>query len=146
MSRLQLGDQSWTLRKASLTIYHGAAAEADWNLALDHAGETLWLAGTITPGPHAPEALLGAEVTVDLRSLDEVVSHLLGRAVTLYPNGQEVCALVFRLTASPQGVHFAATAPCDWDRYLQTFDHDHPVTLELDIDAALTALHPGRLP
>lgn len=146
MSRIRIGDTTWTFRSASLELYHCLAPEADWNLALDHAGATLWLAGTVIPGPRSPEALIGAEVSVDLRSLDEVAGALLGRAVTLYPGGQDVCALGFRIAAAPGGVRLAASARCDWDGYLQTFDHGQPVDLELDIDAAVVALHPDNLP
>ncbi|PCC74764.1 hypothetical protein SAMN02745121_06056 [Nannocystis exedens] len=146
MSRIRIGDHTWTFDAASLELYHCMSSEADWNLALVRAGATLWLAGTVVPGPRSPEALLGAEVSVDLRSLDEVAGALLGRHVTLYPGGQDVCALRFRLAASPGGVRLAASAGCDWDRYLKTFDHDRPVDLELDIDAAVVALHPGNLP
>ncbi|MCY1005193.1 hypothetical protein OV079_06320 [Nannocystis pusilla] len=85
-------------------------------------------------------------MSVDLRSLDEVAGALLGRAVTLYPGGQDVCALGFRIAAAPGGVRLAASARCDWDGYLQTFDHGQPVDLELDIDAAVVALHPDNLP
>ncbi|MDC0674241.1 hypothetical protein [Nannocystis radixulma] len=146
MSRIRIGHDSWTLDRASLEAYHCHAPEADWNLALDHAGQTLWLAGTVTPGPRAPAELVGAEVTVDLRSLDEVVGALLGRAVTLYPGGQDVCALGFTLAPSPAGVRLAAIVTCDWDRALATFPHDEPVVLELDIDAGVEGLHPGGLP
>ncbi|MCY0993541.1 hypothetical protein OV203_40765 [Nannocystis sp. ILAH1] len=146
MSWIRIGDTTWTFRNASLELYHCEGPEADWNLALDHAGATLWLAGTVVPGPRSPEALIGAEVSVDLRSLDEVAGALLGRAVTLFPHGQDVNALGFRLAASPGGVRLAASARCDWDRYLGTFDHGQPVDLELDIDAAVVALHPGNMP
>lgn len=146
MSQLRIADQTWTFASASLTVYHCLAPEADWNLALDHAGQTLWLAGTVIPGPSSPEALIGAEVVVDLRALDELVGALLDRPVTLYPNGQDVCALALRLAPSPRGVRLAASARCDWDRHLGTFDHDQPVALELDLDAAVAALHPGNLP
>lgn len=146
MSRIRIDDQTWTFRSASLELYHCLGPEADWNLALDHAGATLWLVGTVVPGPRSASALIGAEVKVDLRALDELAEALLGRQVTLYPHGQDVCALGFRLAAAPGGVRLAASARCDWDRYLQTFDHDQPVDLELDIDAAVVALHPGNLP
>ncbi|WAS97831.1 hypothetical protein [Nannocystis punicea] len=146
MSRIRIGDQTWDLSNATLELYHCRGPEADWNLALTHAGETLWLAGTVMPGPASIEALIGAEFTVDLRSLDELAGALLGRSVTLYPGGQGVCALAFRGAASPRGVRLAAAANCDWDRYLETFDRDQPVALDFDLDAAVAALHPGNLP
>jgi len=146
MSRLRISHDTWTLGGASFVAYHCDGPEADWNLALDHAGEMLWLAGTVSPAPRSPAELAGAEVTVDLRSLDEVAEALLGRSVTLYPGGQNVCALSFTLSPAPAGVRFAATVTCDWDRALATFPHGELVVLELDIEAAVAALHPGALP
>jgi hypothetical protein len=75
-----------------------------------------------------------------------VVGELLGRAVTLYPNGQDVCALSLRLERTPHGVRFAVDCECDWDHELATFDTRGPVALSLDIEAEVEALHPGRLP
>ena len=73
MSRIRIARDTWTLGGASFVAYHCDGPEADWNLALDHAGQTLWLSGTVTPSPRSYVDLAGAEVTVDQRSLDEVV-------------------------------------------------------------------------
>lgn len=146
MPRIRIAGETFEFASASLVAYHCDGPEADWNLALDRDGDTLWLAGTVTPGPRSPDALVGAVVTVDLRALDEVVGALLGRHVTLYPGGQDVCALAFPLARGAAGVRLAAAVACDWDRALETFPGASLVEMELDIDAVVAELHPGDLP
>lgn len=146
MSHILLAGERFAVDQARLVVYHCAAETADWNLELLCGGRSLWLSGTVTPGPADAEALPGAEVEVELRSLDELLAALLGRAITLYPGGQEVCALRFRLQGSPTGVRFAATCSCDWDAYLRSFAAPGNVELTLAIDAEVAALHPGPLP
>lgn len=146
MSHVRVADRHFPLEHAALVAYHCDGPEADWNLELAHAGQTLWLAGTVRPGPRVADELVDAEVEVDLRSLDEVVGALLGRDVALYPGGQQVCALGFRLARAPVGVRFAVTVECDWDDSLQTFARPGPVVLELEIDAVVAGLHAGALP
>lgn len=143
MRRIRIADQTFEFPGATLVAYHCDAPEADWNLALDHHGATLWLSGTVTPGPRSRDALVGAEITVDARALDEVVGALLGRDVTLYADAQ---ALAFPLAGTSSGVRLAATFACDWDRALASFPEPGPVEIELDIDAEVTELHPGQLP
>lgn len=146
MSRIRVAGATFAIERAVMVAYHCAAPEADWNLALEREGASLWLAGTVVPGPATIDALGGAEVSVDLRSLDEVLGALLGRAVTLYPNGQGVCALKLRLARTPRGVRFAGECECDWDRELGTFEAAGWVALSIELDAEVEALHPGRLP
>lgn len=146
MSHVRIAGASFVIERAVMVAYHCASEEADWNLELMREGGSLWLAGTVVPGPSSIDVLDGAEVSIDLRSLDEVAGELLGRAVTLYPNGQEVCALRFRLVRTLRGVRFAVGCECDWDRHLETFDAAGMVELSIDIDAEVEALHPGRLP
>lgn len=146
MSHIIVAGERFEIRAAALTVYHASAEEADWNLELACGEQTLWLAGTVTPGPDSAAALVGAEVAVDLRSLDEVVRGLLGRAVTLFPGGQAVCALRFGLVASPAGVGLVVTSRCDWDRYHDTFPGLGEIEVTLAIDARVAALHPGQQP
>lgn len=146
MSHILLADERFVVDQATLVAYHCAAETADWNLELMCGGRRLCLAGTITPGPGDVEALAGAEVEVELRSLDEVLEALLGRAITVYPDGEQVCALSFRLLGSPAGVRFAVTCRCDWDSYHKSFPNPGTVELTLAIDAVVAALHPGRMP
>jgi hypothetical protein len=146
MGHIRVAGVTFAIERAVMVAYHCASPEADWNLALSCEGRSLWLAGTVVPGPTTIDALDGAEVSVDLRSLDEVLGELLGRAVTLYPNGQLVCALKLRLARTPRGVRFAAECECDWDRELGTFEAPGPVALAIELDAEVEALHPGRLP
>jgi len=145
MSHVRVAGASFAIERAVMVAYHCASEEADWNLELEHEGVSLWLAGTVTPGPETIAALEGAEVSIDLRSLDEVIGGLLGRAVTLYPNGQDVCALTFRLERTERGVRFAVDCECDWDRYLETFDAEGAVELSIDVDAEVGGLQQGRL-
>lgn len=145
MSHIALAGERFGIDQATLVVDHGAAETADWNLELVRGGRRLWLSGTITPGPVDAGALVGAEVEVELRSLDELIEALLGRAITLYPGGQAVCALRFRLLGAPGGVRFAVTCSCDWDSSLKSFATPGPVELTLAIDAELAALHPGPL-
>jgi hypothetical protein len=146
MSHLRVAGATFAIERAVMVAYHCASEEADWNLELVHEGVPLWLAGTVAPGPSTIDALDGAQVSVDLRSLDEVVGALLDRAVTLYPNGQGVCALTFRLVRNSRSVRFVVDCECDWDRDLATFEATEGVALSLDIDAEVAALHPGPLP
>jgi len=146
VSHIIVAGERFEVREAALTVYHASAEEADWNLELAFGGRTLWLAGTVTPGPDSAAALVGAEVAVDLRSLDEVVRGLLGRSVTLFPGGQAVCALRFGLVASAAGVGFVVTSRCDWDRYHETFPGLGDIEVTLAIDARVAALHAGQLP
>jgi hypothetical protein len=146
MSHVRIAGTSFTIERAVMEAYHCASEEADWNLELVREGGSLWLAGTVVPGPATIDALHGAEVVVDLRSLDEVVGALLGRAVTLYPNGQQVCALRLRLARTERGVRLAGECECDWDRALETFEAQGMVALSIDVEAEVTALHPGQLP
>lgn len=146
VSHILLAGERFGIDQATLVVYHGAAETADWNLELVCGGRRLWLSGTITPGPVDAVALVGAEVEVDLRSLDELLEALLGRALTLYPGGQKVCALRFRLLGAPGGVRFAVTCSCDWDTYHRSFATPGDVELTLAIDAEVAALHPGPLP
>lgn len=146
MSHIVVAGERFEFSGASLVVYHCLGEDADWNLELVREGESLWLAGTMRPGPRSADDLVGAEVEVDLRSLDEVVSALLGRPITLYPGGQAVCALRFMTAGSPEALVFAATCSCDWDPYLQSFPVAGAVALELAIEARVEALHPGHLP
>jgi hypothetical protein len=146
MSHILVAGERFPIDRAQLVAYHCDGPEADWNLELVRGDESLWLAGTATPAPRTPDDLVGASVEVDLRSLDEVVGDLLGRPVTLYPGGQDVCALRFHLARSPDGLRFAVTTSCDWDHYLQTFATPDPVELTLEIDAVVSQLHPRHLP
>lgn len=146
MSHVRIAGASYVIERAVMVAAHCASEEADWNLELVREGGSLWLAGTVVPGPSSIDGLDGAEVSIDVLSLDEVVGALLGRAVTLYPNGQEVCALRFPLVRTLRGVRFAVVCECDWDRYLKTFEAGGVVELSIDIDAEVEALHPGALP
>lgn len=145
MSHIRVAGTSFAIERAVMVAYHCASEEADWNLELVREGASLWLAGTVKPGPGGIGALDGAEVEVDLRSLDEVVGELIGRAVTLYPSGQEVCALRLRLGRTERGVRFAGECECDWDRALETFEGVEMVGLAIDVDAEVGGLHPGRM-
>lgn len=146
MSHVRIAGASFAIERAVMEAYHCASQEADWNLELVREGGSLWLAGTVAPGPATIDALHGAEVVVDLRSLDEVVGALLGRAVTLYPNGQQVCASRLRLERTERGVRMAGECECDWDRGLETFAAQGMVALSIDVEAEVTALHQGPLP
>lgn len=146
MSYIVVAGQRFDFAGASLVAYHCLGEDADWNLELVREGESLWLAGTMRPGPRSAEDLVGAEVEVDLRSLDEVVSALLGRAVTLYPGGEQVCALRFVTGGTSEVVVFAARSDCAWDRYLQSFPGEGAVEVELAIEARVVGMHPGHLP
>jgi hypothetical protein len=146
MSHVRIAGASFAIERAVMEAYHCASEAADWNLELVYEGTSLWLAGTVVPGPATIAALDGAQVTIDLRSLDEVVGGLLGRAITLYPNGQDVCELQGRLARTERGVRLAVGCECDWDRALETFEAPAWVELSLDIEAEVAALHPGRLP
>lgn len=146
MSHVRIAATSFAVERAVLEAYHCASEAADWNLELVREGASLWLAGTMVPGPATVAALDGAQVTIDLRSLDEVVGGLLGRAITLYPNGQDVCELQGRLVRTERGVRLAIECKCDWDRALETFEASAWVELSLDIEAEVAALHPEQLP
>lgn len=146
MSHVRVAEQRFELDRAELEAYHCAGPEADWNLKLVRADGCLWLAGTVEPGPRTIDDLDGAEVTLDLRSLDETIGALIGRDVTLYPGGQDVCALKLRLARTERGVRFAVTCESDWDPALESFARPGPLTLSIDVDAAVVALHPGPSP
>lgn len=146
MSHIRVAGTTFAIERAVMVAYHCASPEADWNLALEREGALLWLAGTVVPGPATIDALGGAEVSVELQSLDEVLEALLGRAVTLYPGGQGVCALKLRLARTPRGVRFAVECECDWDRALGTFEVAGSVALSIELDAEVEAIHPGQLP
>jgi hypothetical protein len=149
MSHLRIAGETFHFDRVSLLAYHCASREADWNLGLEGAGTTLWLSGTIVPGPATPDDLDGAQVSVELRSLDEVVEALLGRPITMYPGGQAVCALAFPIARTAAGARFAVDFEFDWDHALGTFPDKAAgtrLTGALELDAELEALHPAGLP
>lgn len=147
MGQIRIADRTYALSASEFVAYHCQQPEADWNLALAHQGRALWLSGTVIPAPLTVDDLDRATARVDLRSLDELAGALLGREVTLFPGGQDVCEIEFPLARTPAGVRLAVAVTCDWDRYLETFPRDAgPIELALEIDAPVAALHPGRLP
>lgn len=146
MSYIRIAGETFVLDGAELLAYHCCGPEADWNLALSLPGRTLYLSGTVTPAPRTADDLEGAAARVDLRSLDEVIGDLLGHSVTLYPGGQDVCELTFPLARSPKGVRLAVVFTSDWDRVLETFPGAGDIEIAIEIDAVVSALHPGRHP
>lgn len=137
-----------------VTGVHGSAASsATWQTSTPATHQAAnasasTLTGTIlASGPRTIDALHDAEVSIDLRSLDEVIGALLDREVTLYPNGQDVCALRGRLVRTSRGIRLATECECDWDRALETFEAGAGmVELAIDVEAEVAALLSGRLP
>ncbi len=144
MRRISIAGHSFEFAAAKLVAYHCASDEADWNLELVREGESRWLSGTITPGPRTPADLDGAAVRLDPRSLDELAECLTGRIVTLYPREEE--ALKSRLVRTADGVKFSFALEADWDPELASFAAPGVIAVEIEIEAEVGGLHPGRLP
>lgn len=146
-SHLRIDEETFAFERATFVAYHCASSVADWNLELIRAGEAFWLSGKIVPAPRSPEDLDGARVEIDLRSLDDLADALLGRAITMFPGGQSVCALSFTLARSPTGVRFASDFSFEWDHDLETFPiKGTTLQASIELDAEVGALHPGGLP
>ncbi len=134
---------------ATLELYHCAGSEADWNLELvGHDGNVMYLAGTV-PAPKAASDLVGSKLRLDPRSLDEVAEALLGDAITIYPNGAEVCEAFLEVdTASACSLRLVSSFAFDWDRAIDQpgARYAEPRRVAFEILASIGPLHAGNLP
>lgn len=148
MNVITIADQRYEFDRAALVAYHASSGEADWNVELVRGGESLFLSGTAALGEPITdlESLLRCRARVDLRSLDEVAGALLGRSVTMYPGGEDVCELAFPLAPSEAGVRLAVSFEFEWDAYLDTFPgRTGRLPASIHLDAPVT-IHAGMLP
>lgn len=147
MRRISIAGTSFEFERADLWGYHCASEEADWNLELVRGETTIWLSGTMKPGPRGVDELAGVVMRLDPRALDEVVESLIGRAVTLYPRQDPGLGdgVEFRLVRTDGGVRVSVAMDADWDRYLESFPVPGDVRVEIEIEAGVGELYPGRL-
>jgi hypothetical protein len=97
----------------------------------------------------APALELAGEVEedgrlhLDLRALDEVFGALLGRPITAYPGGQEVCAAHLDMRELDGGGLLLSTQfEFDWDRALDPPEASYPEPRRARVQ--LHAAAPGR--
>lgn len=151
MNTITVGHERFDLGEAELEFYHcDSEAEADWNLRLARPdqGTSLYLAGTVLPAPRQGTDLAGATFTVELRSIDEVLEGLLGRALVVHVVGDE--GRHPRLTCRSLGgerVALDASFEFEPDRPRDTLPTGEArATVSFRIEATVVGHHPGQLP